>query len=103
MGRAEEGEDRRVLSGFSQQSVNLEWICYHSKILFPFSTCCSTSYLQRFLVELDRFPVNALVDRVHELVGAALRLEVLNRDHDPTVVSDVEVMRPLEDLESKQK
>ena len=101
MGRAEEGEDRRVLSGFSQQSVNLEWICYHSKILFQFSNCCLTSYLQRFLVELDRFPVDALVDRVHELVGAAFGLEVLHCDHDPSVVSDVEVVRPLEDLVGK--
>ena len=50
------------------------------------------------MVELDCFPVDALVDGVHELVGAALRLEVLDRHHDAAVVADVEVVRSLEDL-----
>ena len=63
-------------------------------MLFDFS-----SHLQRFLVKFDGFPIDALVDRVHEFVGAALCLEVLHCDHDATVVSDVEVVRPLENLE----
>ena len=66
-------------------------------MLFDFS-----SHLQRFLVKFDGFPIDALVDRVHELVRATLCLEVFHCDHDSAVVSDVEVVRSFENLERRQ-
>lgn len=74
--RAEDGEDDRVLAGFRQKSENSE----------------------RFRIEDEPLPLDALVGGVEQLIGRALRFEVLDSDNDASVVSNVEVVGAFQNL-----
>lgn len=76
-GRSEDGEDGRVLSGLGQMAENF----------------------QRFRIEDEFLPLDALVGGVEQLVGHALGLEVLDGRDDAAVIADVENVAALQDLD----
>lgn len=78
-GRTEHCEDSGVLSWFCHQTVD-------SQILID---------------KLMVLPVLSLIGRVHDLVGFPVALEIFDRYHDPTVISKVEeivLLKNLQDL-----